>query len=161
MNIKESVEKGGQYFKYIAGILFIAFISSFISLALLDVLGYKNTDINEMLGFNSLYALWGVWLVILHIYLSNTKPIEYPQYKETVWEARSRQAGELCGYVFFGFLGTIISLGVLGMLLQWILEIDISEFDTMYRLVFLTWGGWIIGLHVWFQEQEKRKSQKQ
>jgi len=161
MSNKESVEKGGQYLKYIAGVLFLAFVGSFISLALLDTLGHKNTEINEMLGFNALYVIWGILAVILHLYLLNTEPIEYPQHKETAWEARSRYAGELCSYVFFGFLGTIGSLVVLGMLLQWILEIDITEMRYTYRLIMLTWGGWVIGLYVWFQEQEKRKSQKQ
>lgn len=152
MDNKELVEKRGLYLKYIIGISFFASVCSFISLTLLDVLGYKNTDINEMLGFNSLYVLFCVWLVILHFYLSDTKPIEYPQYKETAWEARSRHTRELCSYAFFGFLGTIISLVVLGMLLQWILEINITEMQYTYRLVSLTWGGWIIGLHIWFRK---------
>lgn len=160
MNNKESVEKGSHYFKYVIGILFLAFVSSLISLALLDTLGYKNTEINETLGFNAFYGLWGVLAIILHLYLLNTKPIEYPQHKEAVWEARSRHAGELCSYTFFGFLGTIASMVVLGMLFQWILEIDITEIGNTYRLIFLTWGGWIVGLHVWFKEREKRKPEE-
>ena len=144
-----------EYLKYATGILFLAFVGSLISSALLDTLGYKNTEINKMLGFNSLYALWGVWSVILHFYLLNTKPIEYPQHKETAWEARLRHAGELCSYAFFGFLGTIGSLVVLGMLLQGILAIDITEARYTYRLILLTWGGWIVGLHLYYKHQEK------
>ncbi len=149
---KESAEKGGHYFKYVIGILFLAFVSSLISLALLDTLGYEDI---------SIYVLWGIWVVILSLYCWNAEPEKYPQYTETPWEARARYVGELCIYTFFGFLGTIGSLAVLGMLLQWILEIDISEMGNTYRLIFLAWGGWIIGLHIWFKEQEKRKSQKQ
>lgn len=155
MNNKESVEKGGQYLKYIVGILFLAFVGGLVSSAAWEIFVEDYQDVP------SIYIFWGVWAVILYLYLLNTEPIEYLQHKETVWEARSRRVGELCSYAFFGFLGTIGSLAVLGMVFQWILEIDISEFDTMYRLIFLTWGGWIIGLHVWFREQEKRKSQIQ
>ncbi|OGY39949.1 MAG: hypothetical protein A2418_02170 [Candidatus Brennerbacteria bacterium RIFOXYC1_FULL_41_11] len=152
MNNKESVEKGGHYFKYVIGILFLAFVGTLISLALLDVLGYEDI---------SIYVLWVIWAVILSLYCWNTEPEKYPQYTETPWEARSRYVGELCSFAFMAFLYTVGSLAALGMLLKWILAIDIIETGYAYRLIFLTWGGWIIGLHVWFREQEKRKSQKQ
>ncbi len=151
MNNKESSEKIGQYIKYIVGILFLACVGTIVSIVLLEILGYKE---GEIFGFNLLYILLGIWLVILHGYLLDTEQLEYPQYKETVWEARSRRAGELCGDVFIGFLYGLFSLIFLGVLLKWILEIDINEFDKSYRLLPLASAVWIIGLHFYWKHKE-------
>lgn len=138
-------EKVGQYLKYILGILFLAFVGSSMSLVLLEIFGY---DKREILGFDSFYVLWAVWLILLHLFLLNTEPTEYPQHKETVLESKLSKVGNLCGIVLLGFLYGAVALFLLGVLLQLTLEIDITEFDTFYRLVFLFWTGGIIGLHV-------------
>lgn len=150
MDNKELTQKKlGEYVKYTVGILFLAFVGNLISLALLDTL-------NIELDFNPFYIIWGILAIILYLYLLNTKPIEYPQHTETSWGARSRYVGELCSFTFMAFLYTIGSLAVLGMLLNWILEIDISEIGNTYRLIFLAWGGWIVGLRLYYKDERRR-----
>ena len=61
----------------------------------------------------------------------------------------------LLGLIGMGFLYGLFSLVFLAMLLQWTLEIDITEFDKIYRLLFLVWAGWVIALHVWLRGEEK------
>lgn len=60
-----------------------------------------------------------------------------------------------------GFLYGLFSLVFLAMLLQWTLGIDITELDKTYRLIFLVWAGWVIGLHSYFKSQEEKEIQEQ
>ncbi|MFA6077977.1 MAG: hypothetical protein WC724_03070 [Candidatus Paceibacterota bacterium] len=53
-----------------------------------------------------------------------------------------------------GFLYGIASLAFLAMFLQWTLEVDITKFDKIYRLLFLVWSGWVIGLHFYFKKEK-------
>jgi hypothetical protein len=158
MNSKKLNENVGQYVKYILKILLLAFVGSFILVFLLEILEYEK---KEFFGINSFYVLWGIWLVLLHLYLLNTEPIENTREKETVWEARSRHAGELCGLIFMGFLYAMGSLMVLGILLKLTLEIDIGEFDNIYRLALLAWAGWTIGIYLNYKHQDKKRLQEQ
>lgn len=48
---------------------------------------------------------------------------------------------------FFGLLYGIGFLAFFGMLLQWILGIDISESDNIHRLLFIFWGVCAVGWH--------------
>lgn len=63
--------------------------------------------------------------------------------------------------VFMAFIYAMGSLVLLGMFLEWILEIDISELRYTYRLIFIAWGGWIIGLHLYYKHQDNEKLQEQ
>ena len=60
----------------------------------------------------------------------------------------------------YGFMGTAISLVILGVLLQWTLNIDIQEFDRSIYLSFIVWIGWMIGVHFYFKNQEKTQIQE-
>ncbi|OGC81172.1 hypothetical protein A2943_00785 [Candidatus Adlerbacteria bacterium RIFCSPLOWO2_01_FULL_51_16] len=71
--------------------------------------------------------------------------------KKSGWETIKYLSGIIC----MGFLYGIFSLVFLAMLLQWTLEIDITEFDKIYRLLFLVWAGWVIGLHVWLRKEKR------
>ena len=62
---------------------------------------------------------------------------------EKDWE----RVGILWLCVFYGFIGTVISFFLLGILLQWTLNIDIQEFDRFYYLMNIVWIGWIIGVY--------------
>jgi len=160
MNKEESKKKEVVVIlKYLVGILFLAFVGSLISLILLEITGVDMDDW-QLLGFSSLYILWGIWLVILHLFLLNTEPIEYPQHKLTIWESRLSKVSELCGLVFWGFIQGLGVLVLIGMFLQWVLEINITEFCYSYRLVFIAWGVGIIGSHFYFKNQEEKKLNK-
>ena len=62
--------------------------------------------------------------------------------------------------ILYGFMGTAISLVILGVLLQWTLNIDIQEFDRAIYLSTIVWIGWMIGVHIWFREQERSRIKK-
>lgn len=68
--------------------------------------------------------------------------------------------GYLLGIILFGFLYGFGSLVLLGMLLQWTLGIDITEFDKTYRLILIVWAGWVIGLHLYYKKQEEELIQE-
>jgi len=67
----------------------------------------------------------------------------------------------LLGIVFFGFIYSIGILALLGMVLNWTLGINITEFDTSYRLIFLVWGLCVVGQHLYFKHDEERKIEAQ
>lgn len=67
----------------------------------------------------------------------------------------------LLGIVFFGFIYSIGILALLGMVLNWTLGINITEFDTSYRLVLLAWGLCAVGQHLYFKHDEERKIEAQ
>lgn len=144
-NTKLTQQRLGEYLKYAAGVLFMAFTGGLISSALLDTLGYEDISIR---------VVWGIWVAILAIYVWNTKQIEYPQHKETPWEARARNAGELSSFVFMGLLWGLGAMVALAMLLQWVLKIDITELRYGYRLVFLAWGGGIVGTYLYYKHKD-------
>ena len=62
--------------------------------------------------------------------------------------------------IFLGLLFGIFSLAFLAFLLQWTLGIDITKFDKIYRLEFVIWIGWVIGLHVKSREDDRRRMLK-
>jgi len=154
MNMNNDNKEVGNILKYLASILFVAFASSLISLALLETLGMDVYDWKP-LGLSSFYVLWGIWSLVLYLFFLNTEQIEYPQHKATVWESRLSKVSELCGLVFWGFVQGLGVLVLIGVLLQWVLEIDITEFDKSYRLMPLAWGVAIIGSHIYFKHEKK------
>lgn len=58
---------------------------------------------------------------------------------------------------FFGFLYGVGFLVLLSMLLQWTLEIDITESNNIYRLLFLFWGVSAVGWHLYHKKQGKER----
>jgi hypothetical protein len=67
----------------------------------------------------------------------------------------------LLGVVFFGFIYAIGILFVLGIVLEWTLEIDITKYDTNYRLILLLWGLCAVGQHIYYKREEERKIEEQ
>ena len=67
----------------------------------------------------------------------------------------------LLGIVFFGFIYSLGILALLGMVLNWTLGINITEFDTSYRLIFLAWGLCAVGQHLYFRDNEEKKIEAQ
>lgn len=67
----------------------------------------------------------------------------------------------LFGIAFMGFLYGISFLVFLAILLQWTIGIDITEFGSTYRLLFLFWGVCAVGWHLYLQNQEEEKIQEQ
>ena len=63
----------------------------------------------------------------------------------------------LLGIIFLGLLYGIGSLVLLSMLLQWTLGIDITELDNIHILLFLLWGVYTIGWHLYFKNEERKK----
>ena len=127
---------------WLLGISFLGFVYSFISAAAWEMFVERQQDTP------SIYILAGVWVVLLFLYFKNQ-------------EDGLQKMKDLCGLTGLGFLYAIGSLAVLGMLLQWILEIDITEMRYAYRLGFLTWGGWVIGMHFYFKAQDEKETQEQ
>ena len=65
------------------------------------------------------------------------------------------------GIVAVGLWWGLISVAALGMLLQLILEIDITEFDKSYRLLLLAFAGGIIGTYLYSKNKEEKGIQEQ
>ena len=72
-----------------------------------------------------------------------------------IWE----NIKSLLGLVFLGFLYGVGSLALLYTFLH-LLGINIIV-DNDYRLLFLVWGGWIIGYHLYFKNKEEKRLYEQ
>jgi hypothetical protein len=136
MNGESNISK--EFIPWLLGIPFLGFVYAFISAAAWEMFVESYQDVP------SIYILAGAWVVVLFLYFKNQ-------------EDGLEKMKELCGWTGLGFVYAIVSLAALGMLLQWILEINITELQYAYRLTLLTWGGWTIGLYQYYKHKEKNK----
>lgn len=123
-----------EFIPWILGIPFLGFVYAIISAAAWEMFVESYQDVP------SIYVLAGAWAVILTVYFKSQ-------------EGGLEKLKELCGFTFMAFLYAMGSLVMLGMLLMWVLEINIGEMDYTYRLVMLVWAGWIIGLRLYYKNK--------
>lgn len=98
----------------------------------------------------NIWILGALWMIPLWFFVEQTEE------GETV----SDRVGTLWMCIGGGFVGTLLSLVVLGILLQQTLGLDITEHRNAIYLYIAVWVGWIIGMYFYVKHSEEKRIQQ-